>query len=111
MNKHTILRLLVPLLLVTLTFLGWQIGKVQGYKQGVQESKSVVGKSLELYNLGELKYVELARETAGGKEANPEFVQKMWDIKTRQDQLLKDIVEFAKKLGIDTSLANVPLGE
>lgn len=101
----------IILLLIIASVLGSRIGWSQGYNAGLLESKSAMGKSMELYNLGEIKYIELAKETAEGKEAKPEFVQKMWDIKARQDELLKGVVEFAKKLGIDTNLGDVPLKE
>lgn len=104
--------LLVWAILIIFTFLiGGEIGWNWGHEEGLKESKASIEKSLELYNLGELKYMELAKETASGKESNPELVQKLWDIKARQDVLLNDVWEFAKKLGIETKIENFPLKE
>lgn len=112
MNKNYLIIIVVLIVFLVIVFVaGGQIGWNRGYEEGLKEAKTAIEKSMELYNLGEAKYILLARETAGGKEANPEFVQKMWDIKERQDELLKGVVEFAKKLGIDTNLRQVPLAE
>lgn len=99
------------LVISLLILIGFIAGQNRGYERGLNESKKALEQSIELYNLGEVKYIELAKETAGGKEANPDFVKKMWDIKTRQDKLLKDIQEFAKKLGIETEAKQVPLAK
>lgn len=111
-NKLQKLHFLLWLVLILAAFvIGGQIGWNWGHEEGLKESKLAIEKSMELYNLGEIKYIELARETAEDEEANQEFAQKIWDIKTRQDELLKDILEFAKELGIDTKLGDVPLKE
>lgn len=101
----------VAVVIVAAFLIGGQIGWNWGYEEGVKESKPTIEKSMELYNLGEMKYIELARETAVGAEANQELAQKIWDIKTRQDELLKDVLEFAQKLGININTKQVPLAE
>lgn len=112
MNKIYKFRFLILVAIIVIAFLiGVQLGWNWGHEDGVKESKAAIGKSMELYNLGEVKYILLARETAEDEEANQEFAQKIWDIKTRQDELLKDVLEFAKKLGIDTNTKQVPLAE
>lgn len=104
------LRFLIWVVLIAVAFAtGGELGIRWGYKDAEKEFKPRLESSLELYNLGETKYILLAQEIGPGQKGSPEFVERMWNIKTRQDELLSDITEFAKKHGIDIHSQNIPL--
>lgn len=116
---HKVKLLVQIVFLIIIAIVASKISWDLGYKEATtktqverEQEKSiankVVVKSAELYNLSELKYTTLARETSNCQLSNKTTGLKLDYAKDKQMQLLLEVKDLIKQLGIEQDLMPVP---